>query len=73
MPLDFVNTISACAIETASNGMAVCDILDGFSHLTAGSAQYTMPLTPAEVALIHYEGGSILRTSRQSHMQPAAI
>lgn len=58
------SAISACAIEAASNGMQVCGILDGFSHLMAGSAQYTTPLTPADVALIHSEGGSILRTSR---------
>ena len=63
------SAISACAIQAASNGMEVIGILDGFSHLMAGDipsgdTRHTRPLTPADVAFIHSEGGSVLRTSR---------
>lgn len=58
------SAISACTIAAANGGLDVLGILDGFSHLMAGSAKHVQPLTPADVAFIHSEGGSILRTSR---------
>ena len=58
------SAISACAIEAMNNGLRVYGIMDGFSHLMEGSAEHVMPLTPADVAFIQSEGGSILRTSR---------
>jgi len=42
----------------------VFGIIDGFSHLMAGDTTQVTRLTPADVAFIHSEGGSILRTSR---------
>ena len=58
------SAISACALEAMSSGAEVYGILDGFSHLMRGSVKYVSRLTPADVAFIHSEGGSILRTSR---------
>ena len=74
------SAISACAIQAASNGMEVIGILDGFSHLMSGdilagdagdSQSHIKPLTPADVAFIHSEGGSILRTSRANPTRDA--
>jgi len=59
----FNSVISAAAIEARNNGWEVIGILDGFSHLAQG-IQKTIPLTIDTVSRIHYEGGSILRTSR---------
>lgn len=58
------SAISACTLEATSNGAEVFGILDGFSHLMAGDTTHVNRLTPADVAFIHSEGGSILRTSR---------
>ena len=58
------SAISACVIEAASNGIEVVGILDGFSHLMKGRTDMAHPLSVQDVALIHAEGGSILRTSR---------
>ncbi|MDA0770967.1 MAG: diphosphate--fructose-6-phosphate 1-phosphotransferase [Chloroflexi bacterium] len=58
------SAISACVIEAANKGIEVIGILDGFSHLMKGRTDMTLPLTVQDVALIHAEGGSILRTSR---------
>ena len=58
------SAISACTMEAISNGAEVYGILDGFSHLMNGSTEHVIPLTPADVAFIHSEGGAILRTSR---------
>ena len=58
------SAISACTLEAISSGAEVFGILDGFSHLMAGDTTHVTQLTPADVAFIHSEGGSILRTSR---------
>ena len=58
------SAISACTLEAISSGAEVFGILDGFSHLMAGDTTHVSQLTPADVAFIHSEGGSILRTSR---------
>ena len=58
------SAISACTLEAISGGAEVFGIIDGFSHLMAGDTTQVTRLTPADVAFIHSEGGSILRTSR---------
>ena len=58
------SAISACATEAMSRGAQVYGIMDGFSHLMQGSAEHVTPLNRSDVAFIHSEGGSILRTSR---------
>ena len=58
------SAISACTLEAISGGAEVFGILDGFSHLMAGDTAHVNRLTSADVAFIHSEGGSILRTSR---------
>ena len=58
------SAISACTLESVSSGAEVFGILDGFSHLMVGDTTHVNRFTPADVALIHSEGGSILRTSR---------
>ena len=58
------SAISACAIEAINSGLEVIGIYDGFEHLRHGRTDVTRPLTIADVSRIHFEGGSILRTSR---------
>ncbi len=58
------SAISACVIEAANNGLEVIGIPDGFSQLMNGRTDMTRLLTISDVSRIHFEGGSILRTSR---------
>ena len=58
------SAISACVIEAANNGLEVIGIPDGFSQLMIGRTDMARPLSIADVSRIHFEGGSILRTSR---------
>ncbi|MYC08459.1 MAG: 6-phosphofructokinase [Chloroflexi bacterium] len=58
------SAISACTQAALANGAEVFGIMDGFSHLMAGSTEHVKPLTAADVRFIHSEGGAILRTSR---------
>ena len=58
------SAISACAIEAINSGLDVIGIYDGFEHLSKGRTDLTCPLTIADVSRIHFQGGSILRTSR---------
>lgn len=68
--------ISAATIEALNNGFTVVGILDGFKHLMQWKPEeikkeksrflekHTHRLTSGEVARIHFDGGSILRTAR---------
>ena len=58
------SAISACVLEAANNGMEVMGIWDGFSQLMQGRKDRVRLLTMTDIAMIHAEGGSILRTSR---------
>lgn len=61
--------IGAAAIEAVNNGLRVVGILDGFSHLSGEKfdpAEHTMELRIRDTSRIHFDGGSILRTSRAS-------
>lgn len=56
--------IGAATIEACKNGMKVIGIYDGFVHLMKGQKSHICDLTIEYVSRIHFEGGSILRTSR---------
>ena len=58
------SAISACVIEAVNNGLEVIGIPDGFSQLMIGRTDMARLLTISDVSRIHFEGGSILRTSR---------
>lgn len=58
------SVISAVTIEASNRRLQVLGIYDGFEHLIAGRPGITRWLTIPDVSRIHYQGGSILRTSR---------
>lgn len=61
--------IGAAAIEAINNGFRVVGILDGFEHLVSDSFDAhadTRELTISGMSRVHFDGGSILRTSRTS-------
>ncbi len=58
------SAISAAAIEANNAGFDVIGIYDGFEHLIKGRTDRVRSLKIADVSRIHFQGGSILRTSR---------
>jgi 6-phosphofructokinase 1 len=59
--------IGAAAIEAINNGLRVIGFYDGFQHLSGDKfspAEHTKELFIREMGRIHFDGGSILRTSR---------
>jgi len=58
--------ISAATIEAVNRGWSVLGIMDGFKWLSRGDTRYAEELTIQGVSRIHWEGGSILRTSREN-------
>ena len=59
--------IGAAAIEAVNNGLRVLGFYDGLSHLAAKDfdpAVHCRELKISEMSRIHFDGGSILRTSR---------
>jgi len=56
--------ISSVTIEAINAGLEVVGIYEGFKHLIAGNAAEVRPLDISDVTSIHFQGGSILRTSR---------
>lgn len=58
--------IGAATIEACQNGMKVIGIYDGFSYLIKGDKSHIRTLTIEDVSRIHFDGGSILRTSRSN-------
>ncbi len=58
------SAISAAAIEAVNENLEVIGIYDGFEHLMEGRTDLVRPLAIADVSRIHFQGGSILRTSR---------
>ncbi|KAL9650467.1 hypothetical protein ABK040_004691 [Willaertia magna] len=56
--------ISAVTIEAINNGYRVLGFLDGFQNLILQDDSKIVELTIEKVSRIHFEGGSILRTSR---------
>jgi 6-phosphofructokinase len=58
------SVISSVTIEAINSGLEVIGIYDGFEHLIAGRSDKSRPLAISDVSRIHFQGGSILRTSR---------
>ncbi|MCS7191909.1 MAG: diphosphate--fructose-6-phosphate 1-phosphotransferase [Armatimonadetes bacterium] len=58
------SVISAATIEAVNQGLEVIGIYDGFEHLMKGRTEMVRQLTIPDVSRIHFDGGSILRTSR---------
>lgn len=58
------SALSAATIGAIQAGLDVVGIYDGFQHLMLGRADMVRPLGIADVSRIHFQGGSIIRTSR---------
>lgn len=58
------SVIGAATIEAIEAGLEVIGIYDGFEHLMKGRTDMVRRLTIPDVSRIHFDGGSILRTSR---------
>lgn len=65
-------TIGAVTLEAATRGHEVVGIYDGFSHLMEGRIDRVKVLKHDDVSRIHFEGGSILGTSRANPTKNAA-
>jgi len=63
--------IAAATIEARNRGVRVLGIYDGFEWLMRGDPTRVVELEIAEVSRIHFEGGSILRTSRANPTRSA--
>ena len=61
--------IAAATIEARNRGLRVLGCLDGFRWLGQGDAEHAVELGIADVSRIHFDGGSILRTSRVNPTQ----
>jgi 6-phosphofructokinase 1 len=58
--------IAAAAIEARNRGVRVLGFYDGFKWLARGDTSHVIEIEVDEVSRIHFEGGSILRTSREN-------
>jgi 6-phosphofructokinase 1 len=56
--------ISAATIEARNHGLRVLGCYDGFRWLAEGETGHVVELGIGDLSRIHFEGGSILRTSR---------
>ncbi|HXG52397.1 MAG TPA: diphosphate--fructose-6-phosphate 1-phosphotransferase [candidate division Zixibacteria bacterium] len=56
--------ISALTLEARNRGHAVLGIYDGFQWLMAGDTGHVRELDHEQVSRVHFQGGSILNTSR---------
>ena len=56
--------IAAATIEARNHGVRVLGCYDGFRWLVQGDTQHIIELDISDTSRIHFEGGSILRTSR---------
>ena len=64
-PAPGINSVtSAVTIEAQNSNLEVIGIYDGFARLIDGDTNAVRQLTIADVTRIHFQGGSILRTSR---------
>lgn len=63
------SAISAAAIEAVNENLEVLGLYDGYEHLMRGRTDMVRPLTIADVSRIHFQGGSILRTSRANPLR----
>ena len=63
------SAISAVTIEAVNSGLSVTGIYDGFEHLANGRTDMVQPLDIPDVSRIHFQGGSVLRTSRANPLR----
>src|SRR5207249_4668917 len=56
--------IAAATIEARNHGIRVLGCYDGFRWLVQGDTRHVVELGIDDLSRIHFEGGSILRTSR---------
>src|SRR5438105_14798958 len=56
--------IAAATIEARNHGLRVLGCYDGFKWLVQGDTQHTVDLEINDTSRIHFDGGSIIRTSR---------
>lgn len=64
-------TISAVTLEARNRGHEIVGIYDGFAHLMEGKTERVKILSHDDVSRIHFEGGSILATSRANPTKKA--
>jgi 6-phosphofructokinase 1 len=60
------NVISSVTIEAINEGLEVIGILEGFKWISKFEISHIKHLTIDEVSRIHYQGGSIIGTSRDA-------
>jgi len=65
-------TIGAVTLEAGNRGHEIVGVYDGFAHLMAGRTDRVKILDHDDVSRIHFEGGSILATSRANPTKNAA-
>ena len=58
--------IGAAAVHALNRGHRVIGVLDGFKWIMEGDTSHVVELQKSQVARIHLEGGSILRTARSN-------
>ncbi|HZO82241.1 MAG TPA: diphosphate--fructose-6-phosphate 1-phosphotransferase [Candidatus Binataceae bacterium] len=56
--------IASATIEAIKSGLRVIGLMDGYRWLAEGDGSHTVELGIEQVSRIHFNGGSILRTSR---------
>src|SRR5438876_8952710 len=61
--------IAAATIEARNHGLRVLGCYDGFKWLVQGDTAHVVELDINELSRIHFDGGSILRTSRTNPTQ----
>jgi len=64
--------IAAATIEARNHGLRVLGCYDGFRWLAEGETHHVVELGINDLSRIHFEGGSILRTSRTNPTKDAA-
>jgi 6-phosphofructokinase 1 len=63
--------IAAATIEARNQGLRVLGVQDGFKWLMRGDLAHAQELMIGDVSRIHFDGGSILRTSRANPTRTA--
>jgi 6-phosphofructokinase 1 len=58
------SVIGAATIRAALDGVEILGLAEGFHWLMEGDTQHVVPLTIEGVSRIHFQGGSVLGTSR---------
>src|SRR5260370_7594551 len=74
-PAPGINAVLAAAtIEARNHGLRVLGCYDGFKWLVQGDTQHVVDLEINDTSRIHFDGGSIIRTSRTNPSKsPQAI